>query len=174
MRRRDMQRWRIWPLGPTEWMARKSHWLIAISWKAMGWFIVSIVLPLIAPLIALSIFKAVPLPVVIYLMAPFKDGQLCWGALGFCASALYEMDVPTEQGSIISHAIKSWMSGGVIALLVIAALLAAVGATFVTPLPKPVGVKWQNHFFCFLCSVVITASAACAYAVIHFGLLGST
>lgn len=140
----------------------------------MGWFIVSILLPLVAPLMAAAVCKAVPLPVTVELMAPFKDGQLCWGALGFCASALYEMDVPGEHGPIISQAIKSWMSGGVIALLVIAALLAAVGATFVTPLPKPAGVKWYKHFYCFLCSVVITTSAACAYAVIHYGLLGST
>ena len=125
-------------------------------------------------MIAAVIFKAVPLPVTIELMAPFKDGQLCWGALGFCASALYEMDVPGEHGPIISQAVKSWISGGVIALLVNAALLAAAGATFVTPLPKPAGVKWRQHFVCFLFSVMITMLAACAYAVVHFGLLGGT
>ncbi len=139
----------------------------------MGWFIVSILLPLIAPLLASAIFKTVPLPVPIHLMAPFKDAQLCWGALGFCASALYELDSLEIHAPIIRQDIKSWVSGGVIALLVIAALLAAAGATFVTPLPKPPGIPWHKHFVCFLYSVVVTVFAACAYAVVHFGLLGS-
>ena len=139
----------------------------------MGWFIVSIVLPLIAPLIASAVFKAVPLPVPISLMSPFKDGQLCWGALGFCASALYEMAIPQDHGILVSESVKSWISGGITTLLVLAALFAAAGATFGTTLPRPPGVSWHRHFACFDYSVAVTTFAALAYAVVHYGLLGS-
>lgn len=139
----------------------------------MGWFLITIMLPLIAPLMASAVFKTVPLPIPANFMGPFKDGQLCWVALAFCASALYELAVPGERIPAISETRKNWLSGSIIPVLVLAALTAAAGGIFNTPLPRPGHVAWEKHFQYFLYSVAITLLAACEYMVLHYGLLAS-
>jgi len=137
----------------------------------MGWFIVSIVLPFIAPLVALAVFKTLPLPVPTSLIVPFKDGQLCWGALGCCASALYEIVTPPENQPFVIAGATGWITGALIATLAVSALIATGGAVFFTPLPRPPQVKWWRHFRCLLASVVLTLLATSFYAVVHFDLL---
>lgn len=141
----------------------------------MGWFIVSIFIPLIAPLIALVPFKWLPMPQSAQLnldfMIPFKDGQLCWGALGFCASALYEIAEPGGQGAIVPIPFVGWANGGLIVVLLAASILAAGGAVFPTHMPQPQGVRWRKHFSTFIASLCVTVLAAGAYTVVHYGLL---
>lgn len=42
----------------------------------MGWFFITILLPLVAPLLALLVFKLFPQVSPMPLIAPFKDGHL--------------------------------------------------------------------------------------------------
>ena len=137
----------------------------------MGWFIVSIVLPLIAPLLALAVFKTLPLPVRFTFIGTFKDGQLCWIALGFCASALYEIAAPAGDPQPQSGTI-SWLSGALVGVLALSAMTAAGGAVFSTPVLRKPGVKWYVHYKCLLASLIMTFVAAPCYAWVHVNLLG--
>jgi hypothetical protein len=134
----------------------------------MGWLIVTILLPLCAPLVALMVFRALPLPVPVSLMATIKDGQLCWVALGFCASALYEVAIPLQKSVAME-----WINGVLIGLLTLSAMIATGGAVFLTPPRCPRGVKWYRHFKCLVASVSVTLVAAAFYAVVHFESLRS-
>jgi hypothetical protein len=143
--------------------------------RRMGWFVVSIFLPLIAPLFALLLIRQLPLPLNILqnvdFMIPFKDAQLCWGALGLCASALYEIAVPGEHGAIVSVAYVGWANGVFITVLVAASILAAMVSIFPTSMPRPAGVPWHKHFGSFVSSLLVTTFAAGSYTVVHYGLL---
>ena len=71
----------------------------------MGWFIVSILIPLIAPIIGMLVLQRLPLPVnnsEKHLLVPIKDGQLCWASVAFCALAMYEIAVPGTEGPLVS------------------------------------------------------------------------
>jgi len=136
----------------------------------MGWFIVSIVLPLIAPLVALAVFKTLPLPVGFTLIGTFKDGQLCWIALGFCASALYEIATPATGGPPLRSGTIAWINGALVGVLVLSAMTAAGGAVFSTPSLRKPGVKWYVHYKCLVTSLIMTLFAAACYAVVHLNL----
>ena len=60
----------------------------------MVWFFVTVMVPLLAPFILVPIFWILPisahLKVDAKLVALAKDGQLCWVAMGFCVSGLYD------------------------------------------------------------------------------------
>jgi hypothetical protein len=51
----------------------------------MGWLLISIILPLVAPICALLFLRPLPLPPELAplrnLVVPIKDGQLCWVAI---------------------------------------------------------------------------------------------
>lgn len=143
----------------------------------MGWFLVTVVIPLVAPIILLSVFWLFPLPppmaAQVQLLAPIKDGQLCWGAMGFCVSALYEIAEPGLPDHALAHGLVGWANGGFIAILVFSALLASGGAVFTTPLNVPAGVSWQRHYATLLLSSGLTLLAALGYTVVHFSLNGT-
>lgn len=68
----------------------------------MGWILVTVALPVLAPMISLICMKAFPLAIPsaqLALLNLVKDGQLCWAAIGFCTSALYEMAAPCPPGA---------------------------------------------------------------------------
>lgn len=140
----------------------------------MGWFLVSIVLPLVAPLGAMWVFRRLPLPVPAVqksLLAPIKDGQLCWGAIAFCALALYEIAVPGADGALVSETVRGYANAGFILLMFPSAFIAAGGAIFpisiVVPVPKP----WYRHYQAMATSLVLTIVAGGGYTVVHYGLL---
>ena len=137
----------------------------------MGWFFITILLPLVAPLLALLVFKLFPQVSPMPLIAPFKDGQLCWGALGFCASGLYEIFSPGSKGLVIAAASTSWLAGMLIMTLVASAMIAAGGAVFPKSATAPPGVSMARHFSCFFVSVVVTVFAAISYLAVHYKLL---
>src|SRR5471032_3363937 len=136
----------------------------------MGWFFITILLPLVAPLLALLVFKLFPQVGPMPLIAPFKDGQLCWGALGFSASGLYEIFSSGIKGWALT-ASTGWLAGMLILILVISAMIAAGGAAFPKPAVPLPGIGTAQHFACFFASVAITLLAGILYAVVHDTLL---
>src|SRR5471030_1299470 len=136
----------------------------------MGWFFITILLPLVAPLLALLVFKLFPQVSPMPLIAPFKDGQLCWGALGFSASALYEIFSSGNKGLAITAASTGWLAGMLIVTLVFSAIIAAQGSVFPKAITPPPGISTARHFNCFFASVALTVLAAILYAVVHYSL----
>ncbi|WP_295993653.1 hypothetical protein [Rugamonas sp.] len=136
----------------------------------MGWLLITILLPLVAPLLALLVFKLFPQPNPLPLIAPFKDGQLCWGALGFSASGLYEIFSSGSEGMTITAASTGWMAGVLTVSLVFSAMIAALGSAFPKSPTPPPGVSLVKHFACFLASVMLSLLAAVLYAVVHYTL----
>lgn len=143
----------------------------------MGWFLVSIVLPLIAPNILLMIFGLLPLPArtqkLVKWAAPIKDGQLCWAAAGFCASGLYELSLAKEVLSGGTALPMGYVQSGLILLLVMSSFIAAGGAVFPSKLEVPSGAKWYKHYKAMTASVAMTFFAGGAYTVVHFGAVPS-
>lgn len=141
----------------------------------MGWFFVNIVLPLLAPIIGMLILQRLPLPLSdeqIHLLVPIKDGQLCWGAVAFCALTMYEIAVP-GTGQLLSGDAVHWLNTGLTMSLSASALIAAGGAVFPTQI-KPVGMHdWYKHYQALATSLGLTALSGLAYTVVHFGVLKS-
>ena len=140
----------------------------------MGWLLISIVLPLTTPLIALFFYKLLPLPVapaLLSFLAPLKDGQLCWGAISFCVSGLYDIAVPPLPTGSVPASYAGYANGGLIFLLVAASLVAAGGAVFPTPMPRLAHESVIGHYRTMFASMVLTVLAGAAYAVLHWGLL---
>lgn len=139
----------------------------------MGGLLISIILPLIAPICALLFLRPLPLPLgvraSIRAIVPLKDGQLCWVAIGFCASALYEIGVSNPCNFRLPLGMLGYLNGVAIVMIVGSSLLAAGGAMFPTSRDRPQGVPWRKHYACFLYSLALTACAAGIYAVVHFG-----
>jgi hypothetical protein len=140
----------------------------------MGWFLLTVVLPVIAPIGGLIVFWLLPLPAAVKsalkLVIPFKDGQLCWASMGFCVAGLYELAEPAPGARPLDHAVTNWSNAGLILLLVFSALLAAGGAAFPTPYPPPAGVKPSAHYATMLASFLLITLAGVAYTVVHFQL----
>jgi hypothetical protein len=141
----------------------------------MGWFLVTILLPLIAPLIGSAIYRIFPIPnkplFLDSVISTIKDGQLCWAALAFCCSALYEIDVPPEGGTAIIAAANAGKARFTVTLLlIIAGMIAAGGAAFPTDLACPQGEKWAKHYEVMVASFGITGLSAIGYALIHYGI----
>ncbi len=141
----------------------------------MGWILISVVLPLTAPLIALLFLRPLALPEPLRpslsLMVPLKDGQLCWGAISFCASSLYELGVRNWERTGITISGHGYLIACLIVLLVVSSLLAAGGAIFPTSNTRPPGVRWHAHYKCFLVSLALTFCAALAYILVHYEVI---
>jgi hypothetical protein len=140
----------------------------------MGWFFVSILLPLLAPIAAMWVFQRLPLPVPRErksLLAPIKDGQLAWGAVAFCALAMYEAAVPGPDGAMVAESVRGYANGLFIAVLVCSAFLAAGGALFPTKIVAPVIGPWYKYYQTLAVSLAFTVLAAGGYTGVHYGLL---
>jgi hypothetical protein len=134
----------------------------------VGWFFINIVLPIIAPVLSIILLRALPVPPPaggLSMLVPIKDGQLCWGAIAFCASGLYDIG---SDGTIVSSNYNGWINVGVIILLVPSSLFAAVGAAFSTDINVPPGTKWHSHFSMLAASLVLTPLAGTAYTVVRY------
>ncbi len=138
----------------------------------MGWFMVSIVLPMLAPVLLLPIYLVVPIPAKSKANATFvtlvKDGQLCWVALGFCVSALYEVAEPVKIGVTLPQGDVHWTNTGLTILPVFSAILASAGAIFPTPKTVPSGVRFVEHYSTMMASLVLVVLAGGAYTMVHF------
>lgn len=140
----------------------------------MGWFIVSILVPLVAPILGMLVLRCLPLPVKEnekHLLVPIKDGQLCWGSVAFCALAMYEIVVPGTEGPLASGNTVNWLNGGFILLLAASAFIAAGGAVFPTEIKPITKNNWHKHYRALVASLVLTCLSAATYCVVHYGLL---
>jgi hypothetical protein len=142
----------------------------------VGWFLVSIVMPLTLPALGVLPLQLLPLPAPtgrIRLMATVKDGQLCWVVVAMGASAIYEL-----WRAITAHRpIPPW-SGIALSVIICAMVagmsLAAGGAVFSSPLltTRPGGLKaWATHYRVFVTSAALSAVVALAYAALHASML---
>jgi hypothetical protein len=142
----------------------------------VGWFIVSILVPLIAPILGMLVLQRLPLPVKEsekHLLVPVKDGQLCWGAVAFCALAMYEIVVPGPEGPLVRGDTVNWLNGGFVLLLAASAFIAAGGAVFPTQIKPVTKNNWHKHYQALATSLALTFLSALAYSVVHYGLLKS-
>jgi hypothetical protein len=128
-------------------------------------------------MIVLALLRPLPLPEAakpaLRWVVPVKDGQLCWVAIAFCASALYEFaTVPSESGRAIAKSLQ-FANGFATAMLVASSILAAGGALFGTTAERPEGVGWVKHYACLCVSMMLALVSSVLYAIIHFGVHGS-
>lgn len=120
----------------------------------LGWFAITILLPCLAPLIASLIFRLLPLPGRVRM-------QLCWIAIGLCASAQYELAQKSPSSD-------DWTGGSISVLLVLSSLVAAGGAMFPTKHAPKRGLAWIKHYRCFVVSLLVWAAASAVYSVVHY------
>lgn len=124
-----------------------------------------------APLVC-AFFVPVPNGTKVDYITLFKDGQLCWVALGFCVSGLYEIDVPLEGAKMVVESVAyNCLKWGSIFLLSMSAIVAGSGGVLPTPLGVPQNVKWRTHYRTLVNSVILTVASAIAYSIIHYGIL---
>ena len=144
----------------------------------MVWFFVTVMVPLFAPFLLVPIFWILPisahLKVDAKLVALAKDGQLCWVAMGFCVSGLYDLaELVINAGTPYDSSSAGALFIGLIIVLMISAILAAGGAVFPTSLQVPVGAIWYRHYLNLIASALFTILAAAGYTVIHFAFAKS-
>jgi hypothetical protein len=140
----------------------------------MGWFLVSILLPLLAPVVAMWVFQRLPLPVPAErksLLMPIKDGQLSWVAVAFCALAMYEIAVPGSDGPLVAGGLLGYVNGLSVLVMVPSAFLAAGGALFPTEIVIPVKGRWYKYYQALAALLGLTTLAAGGDVVVHYGLL---
>jgi len=129
----------------------------------MGWLLINICLPILAPLGMYLVFNCIPLPRVprkrINPLLAVKDGQLCWAAIGFCASGMRE---------VYGKAGTEWILGILVLVLVLSSLLACGGALFQTSIREVRRTAWFSHYRCFIGSLMLTVCAAALYVAAHF------
>jgi hypothetical protein len=146
----------------------------------VGWFCVTVLLPIGAPIAFMFLYRFLPLPkrnrAMTKLILPIKDGQLCWIGMALCASALYEIDGwshPNGQMAALLYGYKGWASAGFGILLVACSIMAAGGAVFTTPVRRQAGVPWAEHYGVLIITALFTAVAAGCYTVVHFQIVSA-
>ncbi len=141
----------------------------------MGWFLVNIIVPLVAPVLIVFLLRPIPLPAAtrssLQWIAPVKDGQLCWVAIAFCASALYEYGTQASELGSTPAAILQVLNGLANVCLVMSSIVATGGALYPTPLHRPRNAGWLRHYSCFCVSLFFAIASAGLYAIIHFEVL---
>lgn len=146
----------------------------------MGWFFVTILIPLVAPVLLMAGYGTLTLPrrfkAKTKLVMPIKDGQLSWVGMSLCVSALYEIAArPATVNPQIAYLEPwwGWFNAGLTLLLVGCSLFAAGGAVFSTPLRIPEGTRWYQHYATMVWSGAVTGLAAAGYTIVHFALIKS-
>lgn len=134
----------------------------------MLWFIVTVVLPLSLPVLAMLCLQLFPtFASTARWIVPIKDGQLCWGAIGMAFSGMYEILFPAQSANV-DGGMRGAAVIGFALLLFFSALIAAVGAIAPTVMPKPAGAEWYRHYSILAASLAITLVAIVSYTVVHF------
>jgi hypothetical protein len=133
----------------------------------MGWFLISIVIPIFTPLVLVGMYLLAPVEQANgqKLISQVKDGQLSWPACGFCASALYEL---AESRMLLDEQFSNWAQGGFTVMLLISAFIALLSVVFPTPLPLPVRPLARRQFKMLLGSVAVVGISAIFYTWLHF------
>ncbi|NRR33773.1 hypothetical protein HSX11_26690 [Oxalobacteraceae bacterium] len=145
----------------------------------MGWFLVTIVAPLAAPMVFMLLSRLLSLPATAAartkLIILVQDGQLGWVALGFATACTYE--VYTYVSKVGEKAVAWAHIALAIALITIvaAAYMAAVGALFpldaASSRPRTRR-EWCRTYAAFLGTAIATAIAIVLYSLVHYKLPG--
>jgi hypothetical protein len=134
----------------------------------MLWVLVTIVLPLTLPVLAMLFLEPfAPFSGTAKWILPIKDGQLCWGAIAMAFSGMYEVLFPSQSATVDAM----FRSAVVISLALVvfcSVLFAAVGAVAPTCGPAPAGRPWHTHYVTLIRSAVTTTVAAAIYTAVHF------
>jgi hypothetical protein len=141
-----------------------------------GWFWVTIAAPMALPVFAILILLILPIPEPLSddlkVMAPVKDGQLCWSAIAMGASMFYEMWEAFETHKTIP--VWSGPAIGAVGIVMLAAMLiASLGPVYSTPIrtSSAGGIKaWIMHYTVFVSSAIMTICAALLYTAMHFSI----
>lgn len=135
----------------------------------MGWFLISILIPVVAPVVLLSLYMLAPVQpsTQTNLITQVKDGQLSWAAFAFCASALYELAAARIP---LDKSVANWSQGVMTALLLISAFFAFFSVVHPTPIPPPAGRPWYRHFGLLVGSGLVVSASAVAYTCLHFAI----
>lgn len=134
------------------------------------WYLVSLVLPALLPLIILGFVSLFHMSAAqqkrVSPWVAVKDGQLAWVAIGMCLNALYELDHPTQ--TTVSHTWILLMRWVLIGMVILASLMAAFAPVLTTPTARSPGF-WAaiRHFRVFWGSVLLTSGSAWLYATVH-------
>lgn len=136
----------------------------------MGWFIINVLLPLVAPVLVLAILRALPIPIEnrlsLNLLIPVKDGQLCWAAIALSSSALYEMGGRSAMPGVII----GYLQGAAVFLIAMSSILVAGGAIFPTSLLRPTDSSLIRHYSTFAISIFLVFWASIVRVIVQFGL----
>lgn len=131
----------------------------------MGWFVTTILVPVLAPNLVIWLWASwTHIERTPTHLAVVKDGQLCWAAIAFCASALYEL---LSVSQALDAAYKGILMGSLIVTLLASSFVAGGGAVFPAPV-RPEGVSWLKHYKAMKGSFFLTAVSALLYSLVHF------
>jgi hypothetical protein len=130
----------------------------------MGWFLITILLPLLAPIALLLLVRSLVMPppwAKTAMTDLFKEGQLCWLAMSFCASALHELASNIRLRELLTPELVGYVNAILIIILLAAGMTAGVGNVFrASP-----GAGDQRLV---KLSVALTLAAASCYTAVHY------
>jgi hypothetical protein len=139
----------------------------------VGWFLVTIMAPLITPVIGLLILRVLAINGVsaddAKVMSTVKNGQLGWTAIAMGSSALYELWGMLAAGN--PAAWEGWALAGLVVMMAAAMLIAAGGSLAKVELRTTTGegiTAWTMHYRIFALTAVMAAITAFLYTYIHF------
>lgn len=150
-----------------------------------SWVFANLVAPIAAPvagalLVALFMYKRGSKNRKGHPLAPFKDGQLSWSALGMCLGGLYDLVNPAA-GIVVPRNFSITMGIILVCLLIVSVGMAVLGAALPAAWPKtppaPLSfgqalVKRMFDYSILLASVVVTAATVYVYWEVHLTTQG--
>ena len=129
---------------------------------SLGWIFTTILVPLLAPNVVMWLLGLGIKQARVRKLAVVKDGQLCWAAVAFSSTGLFELSTT----SVLAGPGRGWV--GLVGSLMAGAFVAGTGAVFAAPQPLlNLPIDWTEYRL-FLASLVITGLSALCLLVVHF------
>jgi len=131
----------------------------------LGWALVAVGIPVLAPVIINVFFWTAPLEVVCPAQrrwyVPIRDGQLFWVVIALAANALHEM-----TNASFPH--RGWLEAYFIILAVVmSSVLGAVGALW-PPGAVDASATWMRRFGLLTVSAMLIIVTGAAATFVHF------
>lgn len=143
----------------------------------MGWFFITLVLPIALPVVILALLRCVDLPKPYseraHPLRVVRDGQLGWIAMSFAASCSYELWAQVSGNRSATHDSAGLVLVVSVVLLVVSGVLSMAGTLFPFDESKVQGVGWKAwlvHYKLFAATAFCTALTTVLYTVVHFYL----
>jgi len=136
----------------------------------MGWFFITILLPLTAPVLLMLILRTVPLPqpwARTPIVELIQDGQLCWLAMSFCASALYELATRRELLELLGQTLVGYLNAASMITLFLSSTYAMLGAVFGARRHEASECSGVQRYGQLVASLLLTGLAGAGYTAIH-------